>query len=77
MMEFQRRLRNQMNGILSDMYPPPPQINGRIHGSAGCAAQLPSMIDSPPPLHNLSLNPSSYPQSYYPWEYCQQCGYLQ
>uniref|UniRef100_H2Z1X1 Retinoic acid receptor n=1 Tax=Ciona savignyi TaxID=51511 RepID=H2Z1X1_CIOSA len=73
-MEFQEQWRNRMNGILTDIFQP----NTSANDGQGMMQSNISMMDSPPPLQNLSLQPNNYHRSYYQppyyhaWDYTQR-----
>ena len=83
-MEFQEQWRNQMNGILSDMFRPVTTLtDGMGHGAMGGSYPAPvvaNLVDSPPSLHTLSLNPQNgyHPPYYHPqqWDYNRRCRYF-
>lgn len=55
----------------------PPSMNNPVQNNNRYVRPFTAMMDSPPPLHNLSLNPSpAFPQSYFPWDYGRRCGYI-
>jgi len=74
-MDFQQQWRNQMNGILTDMFAPTSVHSPMAGGMAGMYNTIPGMVDSPPPLHTLSLNPPTayHHNPYYPWDCGQRC----
>ncbi|CAK8673054.1 unnamed protein product [Clavelina lepadiformis] len=74
-MEFQEQWRNRMNGILTDLFHPPPSMNGGLgNGMGAMYGGMSAMMDSPPPLQNLSLNPQNayHPNPYCQWDYSQR-----
>ena len=84
-MQFQEQWRHQMNGILTDMFSAPltsVDSNGMRNGFRRAPPSYsPSMgaylLDSPPSMHNLSLNSATSQPPYYPhqWDYNQRCRY--
>lgn len=77
-MEFQQQWRNCMNGILMDIFTPTTSsMGGGVNNGMGCmyGGMHHPVMDSPPPLQNLSINPQNnyHHNQFYQWESNQRC----
>ena len=79
-MEFQKHWNSQMNGVLSGMFanaghPMSPNYARPPGGirEGMCVSQGHPLMDSPLPIHNLSLNPQAFTPPGFRWEFYQTC----